>query len=79
MEHPLGDEPVEEAEASEAPTPPSQAASGAQGPQAAAPRAPASADELDALAGKLMGPIVRRLKSELLLDRERRGMRIDAF
>lgn len=34
---------------------------------------------IETLAGQLYGPLVRRLKSELLLDRERRGLRIDGI
>lgn len=35
-------------------------------------------EEVDELAKQLVGPIVRRIKAEMLLDRERRGLRIDA-
>jgi hypothetical protein len=44
-------------------------------PLAAPP--PASPTAIETLAGQLYGPLVRRLKAELLLDRERRGLRID--
>jgi hypothetical protein len=44
----------------------------------AAPAAPAaSAEELDKLAGRLLEPLTRRLKAEMLIDRERRGVRSD--
>jgi hypothetical protein len=46
-------------------------AAGASGPQ--------SPQDVDALAEKLLGPLLRRIKSEMLLDRERRGLRTDAF
>ena len=38
-----------------------------------------SAQDVDTLAEKLMIPLLRRFKSEMLLDRERRGLRTDAF
>jgi hypothetical protein len=38
-----------------------------------------SPQDVDALADKLMIPLLRRFKSEMLLDRERRGLRTDAF
>lgn len=37
-----------------------------------------SQEEVDELAKRLVGPIVRRIKADMLLDRERRGLRIDA-
>ncbi|QEO14096.1 hypothetical protein FLP10_06425 [Agromyces intestinalis] len=56
------------------------AASAATG-ATAAPAAPAADDPaaIETLAGRLYGPLVRRLKAELLLDRERRGIRIDGI
>jgi hypothetical protein len=41
--------------------------------------APGGATDIDALAQRLFTPMVRRIKAELLLDRERRGMRTDAW
>ena len=38
-----------------------------------------SPQDVDALAEKLMIPLLRRFKSEMLLDRERRGLRTDTF
>lgn len=37
-----------------------------------------SEEQVDELAKRLVGPIVRRIKADMLLDRERRGLRIDA-
>lgn len=49
----------------------------------AAPAAPAgegmSQDQVDELARRLVGPIVRRIKADMLLDRERRGLRTDVI
>ncbi len=36
-----------------------------------------SQEQVDELADRLVGPIVRRIKADMLLDRERRGLRID--
>ncbi|WP_157525090.1 hypothetical protein [Microbacterium yannicii] len=36
-------------------------------------------DNVEQLVRKLYGPLVRRIKAELLLDRERRGIRIDGI
>ncbi len=45
-----------------------------------APAPPAAAPEnVEQLVRKLYGPLVRRIKAELLLDRERRGIRIDGI
>jgi hypothetical protein len=48
---------------------------------AAAPAVPVvegmSQEQVDELAKRLVGPIVRRIKADMLLDRERRGLRID--
>ncbi|MGX5697315.1 hypothetical protein ACWKWP_14035 [Agromyces soli] len=52
---------------------------GAAGGGPAAPGAPTSQTEVEQLAARLYAPLVRRLKSELLLDRERRGIRIDGL
>lgn len=56
---------------------------GAVTTSAAAAPAPAADEEMsqeqvDELAKRLVGPIVRRIKADMLLDRERRGLRIDA-
>lgn len=37
-----------------------------------------SQEQVDELAKRLVGPIMRRIKADMLLDRERRGLRIDA-
>jgi hypothetical protein len=46
---------------------------------AGAPGSPGTAtpDQLEELAKRLAGPIIRRIKAEMLLDRERRGLRTD--
>ena len=36
-------------------------------------------EDVEALAQRLFPPMLRRLKNEFLLDRERRGMRTDAW
>jgi hypothetical protein len=43
------------------------------------PGATASPEELDELARRLYAPMVRRLKADLLLDRDRRGLRTDRW
>jgi hypothetical protein len=57
------------------------AAGSAAGPAAAAPGAgtPQSPEEIEALAQKLLKPMLRRIKGELLLDRERHGLRTDTW
>ena len=35
-------------------------------------------DQLEELAKRLAGPLIRRIKAEMLLDRERRGLRTDS-
>jgi hypothetical protein len=45
----------------------------------AAGAAPAVTENVEQLVRKLYGPLVRRIKAELLLDRERRGIRIDGI
>lgn len=51
--------------------------------QALSPTAPATAatapENVEQLVRKLYGPLIRRIKAELLLDRERRGIRIDGI
>ncbi len=39
----------------------------------------AATENVEQLVRKLYGPLVRRIKAELLLDRERRGIRIDGI
>jgi hypothetical protein len=39
--------------------------------------AQASPEQLEELAKRLAGPLIRRIKAEMLLDRERRGLRTD--
>lgn len=52
----------------------------AQALSPAAPAAPGAAPEnVEQLVRKLYGPLIRRIKAELLLDRERRGIRIDGI
>ena len=58
------------------------AGAAAQGPAsrgAAASGTPAGAtpEQLEELAKRLTGPLIRRIKAEMLLDRERRGLRTD--
>ncbi|UOE43837.1 hypothetical protein [Agromyces larvae] len=63
-------------------TPPTaEASEDAAGETTAAPGLPAASDPaaIETLAARLYGPLVRRLKAELLLDRERRGIRIDGI
>ena len=48
-------------------------------PHPPTPAAPAAGENVEQLVRKLYGPIVRRIKAELLLDRERRGIRIDGI
>lgn len=38
----------------------------------------ASPEQLEELAKRLAGPLIRRIKAEMLLDRERRGLRTDS-
>ncbi len=56
---------------------PAQAASSALA--AAGAGASGGAENVEQLVRKLYGPLVRRIKAELLLDRERRGIRIDGI
>ena len=50
------------------------------GPAAAPGKGAGSATgDVDALAQKLFPAVLRRIKSELLLDRERRGVRTDPW
>lgn len=62
--------------ASEAVTAPATAAAAAA---TAAATAAGGAENVEQLVRKLYGPLVRRIKAELLLDRERRGIRIDGI
>ncbi|GAA1769330.1 hypothetical protein GCM10009712_16650 [Pseudarthrobacter sulfonivorans] len=39
--------------------------------------AAATPEQLEELAKRLTGPLIRRIKAEMLLDRERRGLRTD--
>ncbi|MFC9335244.1 hypothetical protein [Arthrobacter sp. NPDC057009] len=47
----------------------------ARSPGAAAPST--TPEQLEELAKQLTGPLIRRIKAEMLLDRERRGLRTD--
>lgn len=60
----------------EAPAPAPAQADAALPPSATG--APGSPDQLDELARRLAGPILARVKAELLVERERRGVRTDA-
>ncbi len=62
----------------------------AEAPAAAPPGQPAGAgggagggasspEEVEALAQKLLAPMMRRIRAEMLLDRERRGLRTDSW
>jgi hypothetical protein len=53
------------------------AAPAAHGAHAGGPFASASAADLDELARRLTVPMLRRMRGQLLVDRERRGMRAD--
>ncbi|MBB2924043.1 hypothetical protein [Cellulomonas cellasea] len=66
------------AEAPAEPAPPP--ATPAAAPGAASPTTPeaTSPEQLDALVRRLVGPLTRQLRADLLLDRERRGRRTDA-
>lgn len=80
LDHPDDSLSVQKAE----PTP---ASPGLPGPGAVAPApggapnpgtaAHASPEQLEELAKRLTGPLIRRIKAEMLLDRERRGLRTD--
>lgn len=54
------------------------AAGGAAGAGSAGADA-STPEQIEALAGKLLNPMLRRIKSELLLDRERHGLRTDSW
>ena len=56
---------------------PAAAVGGASG--GGPPKAAAGSEDVDALAQRLFPPMLRRLKNEFLLDRERRGIRTDAW
>lgn len=51
--------------------------SGTPAPAGASPFATASAADLDELARRLTPPLLRRVRGQLLVDRERRGVRVD--
>ncbi|WP_456819085.1 hypothetical protein [Cellulomonas sp. URHB0016] len=77
--------PVQRADATPPPPPPPPAATPDAAAAPAAPGAPgaggpfasASAADLDELARRLTAPMLRRMRGQLLVDRERRGMRAD--
>jgi hypothetical protein len=50
------------------------------GPAQVAPPAGAghTPEQLDELARRLVGPLTRQIKADMLLDRERRGVRTDS-
>jgi hypothetical protein len=50
----------------------------AGGAAASGAAATATPEQLEDLAKRLAGPLIRRIKAEMLLDRERRGLRTDA-
>ncbi|MDQ0894645.1 hypothetical protein [Agromyces ramosus] len=74
---PVSEAPVEPAEPEASVAEPGSTG-GAHTSVAPAPPAPAG-ENVEQLARKLYGPLVRRIKAELLLDRERRGIRIDGI
>ena len=49
----------------------------ARGATASGIPAGATPEQLEELAKRLAGPLIRRIKAEMLLDRERRGLRTD--
>jgi hypothetical protein len=55
------------------------APAGATAAAGGAPGAASSPQQLDELARRLYDPLASRLRAELLLDRERRGLRTDAW
>ncbi len=71
--------PSSAAEANSVPPPAGDAPPAAERSTAGAPGSPGTAtpDQLEELAKRLAGPIIRRIKAEMLLDRERRGLRTD--
>jgi hypothetical protein len=69
---------VARAEDPDAASDPAPAAAAGSAPGVAAGAAGAGED-VDALAQRLFPPMLRRFKNELLLDRERRGVRTDAW
>lgn len=60
--------------------PPAGPAAPAPGRSTGAPGVAGAAtpDQLEELAKRLAGPLIRRIKAEMLLDRERRGLRTDS-
>jgi hypothetical protein len=70
---PAGEPPAPEADGAPVQPPAAPAASAAP----AAVGATATSEQIEALADRLLGPLTRRLKAEMLLDRERRGVRTD--
>lgn len=66
-------------EANSVPPPADDAPQAAERSTAGAPGSlgAATPDQLEELAKRLAGPIIRRIKAEMLLDRERRGLRTD--
>ena len=67
---------VVEANRDESPAGPAAPAPGRSGGTLGVPGA-ATPDQLEELAKRLAGPLIRRIKAEMLLDRERRGLRTD--
>ena len=55
------------------------AGSASAGPGAAGAGAPATPEQVEALAGKLWPSVLRRIRAELLVDRERIGLRTDTW
>lgn len=70
-------EPTAGTPASPQTSPQPAAATSSGGTGAAGPGANPSPHELDKLAGRLIEPLTRRIKAEMLIDRERRGLRSD--
>jgi hypothetical protein len=69
--------PTVEANREEPPAGPAPPASERSAGAAGVPGA-ATPDQLEELAKRLAGPLIRRIKAEMLLDRERRGLRTDS-
>lgn len=67
--------PTGSAAAAEDGTPPATERSTAAAP---GPLGAGTPDQLEELAKRLAGPLIRRIKAEMLLDRERRGLRTDS-
>ncbi len=70
--------PIQRAE-DPAAAPPGQPAAAAGGAGGGAGGGASSPEDVEALAQKLLVPMMRRIRAEMLLDRERRGLRTDSW